>query len=109
MAYDPDSTADTVFKQRLRRELIEAWKKSRRHSLKKDKLDNDLRNAYVVGWLMQTASIDLDEVDQLDREWSREESSVCSHRGAHGPCMASVRDGKCIWCRREMQPAEARK
>lgn len=29
-------------------------------------------------------------------------STMCSHPGAGGPCLPRVRDGRCIWCEREL-------
>jgi hypothetical protein len=30
------------------------------------------------------------------------EGGVCSHPGAAGPCVPRVRDGRCVWCERDM-------
>jgi hypothetical protein len=31
--------------------------------------------------------------------------NACKHPGASGPCMPRVRDGRCIWCERDLMPA----
>lgn len=36
------------------------------------------------------------------------DDAACSHPGAGGPCVPRVRDGRCIWCEREMPRASAR-
>lgn len=29
----------------------------------------------------------------------------CPHKGASGPCMPRTRDGRCVWCERELPTA----
>lgn len=46
---------------------------------------------------------------RLERLHADELAAVaCSHPGAAGPCMPRVRDGRCIWCERELPPAGRR-
>lgn len=33
---------------------------------------------------------------------------LCAHPGAGGPCMPRVRDGRCVWCERQLPPASRR-
>ena len=35
-------------------------------------------------------------------------TQACTHEGAAGPCLARVRDGRCVWCERALPPLKRR-
>ena len=37
---------------------------------------------------------------------ARKAKDSCANRWAFGPCMPRIRDGRCIWCERELPPAK---